>query len=342
MKKVRAEDAVGLTLCHDVTGIRKDFKGPVFKRGHIITKEDVGTLLDIGKKHVFIWEENAGEIHEDDAARELSEIAAADGAASFGPSEGKIVLKAQRPGMLRVNAPVLKRINSIGDITITTLPDHYPCAEGSAIASMRIVPLVTKKEQIDEARRISKEDEMPLLELVPYRHTKIGIIITGSEIYSGRTPDLFEPVIRKKVAAFPTEILGCDICDDDLGMLEDVIAKYMDMGADIIVMTGGMSVDPDDITPTAIRNSGARIVRHGAPSQPGNMLLVSYLNDTAIIGVPGAAARLPVTTFDVFLPQLMTGIKITTEDIVNLGDGGFCQSCGADNCHWPNCTFGRY
>ena len=175
---------------------------------------------------------------------------------------------------------------------------------------------------------------------MPYQKKKVGIIITGSEIYTGRIKDLFQPVIRKKVAPFGAEVLGCTFCDDDLPMLENAIQEYLAQGAELIVMTGGMSVDPDDITPTAIRSCGAEVVSHGVPSQPGNMLLVAYIGDTAVVGVPGAAAKAPTTTFDVLLPQIMTGRKLTKEDLVRLGDGGFCQSCGV--CHWPNCSYGRY
>ena len=340
MKKVRAQDAVGMALCHDVTGIRKDFKGPVFRRGHVIRPEDVDTLLDLGKQHVFIWEDNAGEIHEEDAALRLSKLATVEQGSFTGPSEGKMVLSAQIPGLFRVNIPLLERINSIGDITIATLPDHYPVEVGAKLASMRIVPLVTQESQIETAERLCMESETPLLELVPYRPTKVGIIITGSEVYTGRIQDLFQPVIRAKVAPFGAQVLGCTFCDDDLAMLEGAIAHYLEQGAQLIVMTGGMSVDPDDLTPTAIRNAGAQVISHGVPSQPGNMLMVSYLGDTAIVGVPGAAARLATTTFDVILPQLMTGRKLTKADLVRLGDGGFCQSC--ERCQWPNCTFGRY
>ncbi len=342
MKKIKTKDAVGQILCHDITGIGKDFKGPVFKRGHVIQEEDLERLYDLGKQNIFVWEENAGEIHEEDAALRLAEISKTEGASFTGPSEGKMVLTADRPGMLRVNVPLLNQINSIGDITISTLPDHYPCHKGSKLAAMRIVPLVTQESQIIQAEELAKQADRPLIEFVPYTEKKIGIIITGSEIYNGRIEDLFEEVIRRKAAQYPTQILGCRICDDDLDMLNQAIASFLEEGADIIIMTGGMSVDPDDLTPTAIRQAGADIVRHGTPSQPGNMLLVSYLKDTAIIGVPGAAVRQPTTTFDVILPQLMTGIKLTYKDLVHLGDGGFCQSCGTEACQWPNCTFGRY
>ncbi len=340
MKKVKSEEAVGLTLCHDVTGIRADFKGPVFRRGHVIRPEDVETLLDLGKRHVFIWEDQAGEIHEEDAALRLAALAQVENGTFSGPSEGKMVLSAQCPGQFRVNLDLLRQINSIGDITICTLPDHYPVQPGAKLASMRIVPLVTKEDNIRRAEQLCAKSDTPLLELVPYQKKKVGIIITGSEIYTGRIQDLFQPVIRKKVAPYGAEVLGCTFCDDELPMLENAIQEYLEQGAELIVMTGGMSVDPDDITPTAIRRSGAEVISHGVPSQPGNMLLVAYHGDTAIVGVPGAAAKAPTTTFDVLLPQIMTGRKLTKADLIRLADGGFCQSCGS--CHWPNCSYGRY
>ena len=312
----------------------------MFRRGHVIQPEDVETLLDLGKRHVFIWEDQAGEIHEEDAARRLAALAQVENGTFSGPSEGKMVLTAQCSGQFRVNLSLLQQINSIGDITICTLPDHYPVQPGAKLASMRIVPLVTKEDNIRRAEQLCAESATPLLELVPYQKKKVGIIITGSEIYTGRNQDLFQPVIRKKVAPYGAEVLGCTFCDDDLSMLENAIQEYLDHGAELIVMTGGMSVDPDDITPTAIRRSGAEVISHGVPSQPGNMLLVAYHGDTAIVGVPGAAAKAPTTTFDVLLPQIMTGRKLTKNDLVRLADGGFCQSCGI--CHWPNCSYGRY
>ena len=341
MKKVLTTEAVGLTLCHDVTGIGEHFKGPVFRRGHVIAPEDVERLLDLGKRHVFIWEENAGEIHEEDAALRLAALTAVEHGTFSGPSEGKMVLTADCPGQLRVNLPLLEAVNAIGDITISTLPDHYPCQKGSKLAAMRIVPLVTQESQIVEAERLCAESETPLLRFLPYHILKVGIIITGSEVYSGRIPDLFEPIIRRKLEPYGAQVLGCTFCDDDLPMLEGAIQRDLALGADLIVMTGGMSVDPDDLTPTAVRVCGAEVVTHGVPSQPGNMLMLAYLGDTAIVGVPGAAVKQPTTTFDVILPQIMTGERITKRDLIRLADGGFCQGCGA-GCHWPNCTFGRY
>lgn len=338
MKKVKVQDAVGMELCHDITEMKDGFKGAAFKRGHIVRAEDVPHLLDIGKRSIFVWEPEAGEIHEEDCARRMAAMCPVEGAHYSEPSEGKVLLFADRRGMFRVDRKLLRQINSIGDITIATLPDHYPVEEGARLASMRIVPLVTKEEQIITAERLCAEQK--LIDLLPYRDKKLGVIITGSEVYTGRIRDKFEPVVRAKMKQYPCQIVGVTICDDDLDMIVNAARAHLENGADFLILTGGMSVDPDDLTPTAIRRLGADIVTHGVPAQPGNMTLVAYLGDVPVLGVPGAAISLPTTIFDVLLPQIFTGERITKEELTDLADGGLCQMC--KSCHWPNCTFGRY
>jgi len=338
MKKVAVEQAVGMALCHDITGMYNGFKGAVFKRGHIIQEEDVAKLLDVGKRHIFVWEEHAGEIHEEDAARRMAAMAPVEKAHYTEPSEGKVLLTAEERGMFRVDTALLRQINSIGDLTIATLPDHYPVEAGDRLASMRIVPLVTQEEQIRKAEELCKGKK--LLDLRPYRDKKLGVVITGSEVYHGRIQDKFEPVVRAKMKKYPCEIVGITVCDDDLEMIAAAARAHLDNGADFLIFTGGMSVDPDDLTPTAIRRLGAEIITHGVPSQPGNMTLVAYWGDVPILGVPGAAISLPTTVFDVLLPQIFTGDKLTRADLIRLAEGGLCQLC--KTCHFPCCSFGRY
>ena len=338
MKKVKVQDAIGMTLCHDITAMVDGFKGAAFKRGHVITQEDIPKLLDIGKQHVFIWEENAGEIHEEDAARRLSQMTTVDGAHYGSVSEGKIQLFADQDGMFRVDKALLAAVNRIGDITITTLPDHYPVKAGDRLASMRIVPLVTEERQIAEAEALCAGKQ--LCDLRPFKPLKVGIIITGSEIYHGRIKDKFERVARAKLAHYPAEILGVHVCDDELDMIVGAGRALLAEGAELLIFSGGMSVDPDDLTPSAIREMGAEIISYGVPSQPGNMTLVAYLNQAALLGVPGAAISRPTTMFDVLLPQIFCGDPLTKDNLIRLGEGGLCQMC--DNCHFPNCTFGRY
>lgn len=338
MKKIRVEDAVGLTLCHDLTEMKDGFKGAAFRRGHVIAEADIPRMLDMGKRTVFVWEENAGEIHEEDAALRMAAMSPVEGVHYTAPAEGKVLLMAEMEGMLRVDTELLREINGIGDLTVSTLPDHYPVKPGMRMASMRIVPLVTKEEQIIRAESLCAGRK--LLDLLPYKPLKAGIIITGSEIYHGRIQDKFEAVARKKLNAYPGEVIGAAICDDDLDMLVSAARDFLAKGADFLIFSGGMSVDPDDLTPAAIRRLGCEVVSHGVPSQPGNMTMLAYLGNIPVMGVPGAAVSLPTTIFDVLLPQVYTGLKFTKDDLIRLGDGGLCQLCPA--CHFPNCTFGRY
>lgn len=338
MKKVKVEDAVGMELCHDVTAMFDGFKGAIFKRGHVIEEKDIPKLLDYGKKNIFVYEKKENEIHEEDAAIRLSKLTDVVGGHYTDVSEGKILLISDSEGMFLVDDLLLKEINSIDDITITTIPNHYHIKKGMRLVSMRIVPLVTDVSNIEKAESISKG--RCLYKIVPFIRKKVGVIITGSEIYNGRIKDKFEPVCRAKLSNFPADICEIKICDDDTVMIEDAARDMIAKGCKLLIFTGGMSVDPDDVTRVAIKNIGADIISYGIPSQPGNMTLIAYKDDISIIGVPGAAVSLPTTIFDVLLPQLFTDIKLTKENLKNLANGGLCQMC--DKCHYPNCTFGRY
>lgn len=338
IRKTDVSDAVGLPLCHDITAMYDGFKGALFKRGHVIEEKDIETLLDIGKKTVYVGEVEEGMLHEDDCARRLAAMAFMQGAHYEGPSEGKMLLFADMRGMLRVNVSLLGKINSIGDITVATLPDHFRVEEGDRLASMRIVPLFTEEERIREAEELCAGET--LLNLLPYRELTAGIIITGSEVYNGRIKDRFEPVIRNKLEYYPGHISDIKICDDDMDMIIASARQLIDKGADFLIFTGGMSVDPDDLTPGAIKRLGADIISYGVPAQPGNMTLIAYLSDIPILGVPGAAISMPTTMLDVMLPQIYTGLKYTKQDIIRLAEGGLCRMC--KTCHYPVCTFGRY
>lgn len=338
MKKIDVYSAVGLPLCHDITAMKEGFKGALFKRGHIIEQKDIPVLLDLGKKTVYVWEEAENLIHEDDAAIELENLLKTENTVFTDVVEGKTVMLADCDGMFKVDTQLLTAINSIDDITVTTLPNHYPVKKGERLASMRIVPLATDKENIEKAQQLCNGKKVA--DLLPYKHLKAGIIITGSEFYAGRIKDRFEAIAKNKLANYPCTVIGAKICDDNTDMICCAAESFIAQGADIVIFSGGMSVDPDDVTQAAIGQLGAEIVSYGVPSQPGNMTLVAYLGDVALLGVPGAAVSLPTTVFDVLLPQVFAGEKFTKQQLVNLAEGGLCQLCS--QCHFPNCTFGRY
>ncbi len=339
MKKIRVEDAVGQTLCHDMTAIMADgFKGVKFKRGHVIREEDIPELLNIGKSHIFIWDPEADEVHEDDAAIALTDAICDESIKVTGPSEGKMTLSAAAGGLLCIDARALMEINSVPNYTVATLKNYIPVDAGKKVAGARIVPLVTKRENVDRAVEIVKNN-FPVMCVKPFRPLKCGLIITGSEIYYGRIEDKMEPIMTKKLLRYGGEYLGSIKCDDDTDMILDAIKAFRDKGAELILLTGGMSVDPDDVTPTAIRRSGARLVTQGFPMQPGNMLTIAYFENTVLVGVPGASMHSPVTSLDVFLPRIFAGVEITQEEVASYGLGGLCQNC--EVCHFPNCNFGN-
>jgi molybdenum cofactor synthesis domain-containing protein len=340
MRKIRVEDAVGETLCHDMTGISASgVKGVMFKRGHVIAQSDIPALLNIGKSHIFVWEPEADEVHEDDAALALAETICGDNIKyNDKPSEGKIQLNASVDGLFRVNREALRRINSVPDYTVACLPGNSKVTRNQKLGGLRIVPLVTKRENVGAAVRIAKEN-FPVFEVLPYKPLKCGVVITGSEVYYGRIQDKFEPIMQKKLADYGAEILGVTKCPDDLDMLLAAIDSFKAQGAELIFLTGGMSVDPDDLTPTAIRQSGAELITQGVPMQPGNMLTMAYLDHAMLIGVPGASMHFQTTSLDVFLPRIFAGVRITKEEIPGYGEGGFCMGCV--ECRYPACYFGH-
>lgn len=338
MRKVRVEEAVGQVLCHDMTAILDTgFKGVKFKRGHVITAEDIPAMLDMGKGHVFVWEPEADEVHEDDAAIALTDAMTGENITVSGPSEGKMQLNAAIDGLFVLDREALKAINAVPDYTVACVPGFSPVSKGQKLCGARIVPLVTRRENVEKAVAIAKE-HAPVMTVLPYKTLKVGVVITGSEVYYGRIQDAFEPILTKKLAKFGAIQLGYTKCPDDLGMIKNAINDFLARGAELILLTGGMSVDPDDLTPTAIRDTGAELITQGFPMQPGNMLTIAYLGNTALVGVPGASMHSPVTSLEVFLPRIFAGLRIEKEEVATYGEGGFCMGC--KDCSWPRCYFG--
>ena len=338
MKKVAVQDAVGQTLCHDMTAIMENgFKGVKFKRGHVIKEEDIPEFLNIGKDHIFIWDPEADEVHEDDAAMALTDVMCGENLTVSGPSEGKMQINAACDGLFVLNREGLLAINSLPDYTVACVPGYMPVKKGQKLCGARIVPLVTKRENVDAAVAAAKK-YFPIMRVAPYKKLSAGVVITGSEVYYGRIKDAFEPILTKKLDAFGAEKLGFTKCPDDLDMIKAAIDDYLKKGADLILLTGGMSVDPDDLTPTAIRETGGRFVTQGYPMQPGNMLTIAYKGKTAIVGVPGASMHSKTTSLEVFLPRIFAGLEIKAEDVAAFGDGGLCSGC--KECTWPRCYFG--
>lgn len=337
MKKIPVEKAVGMILCHDITRIIPGgFKGRAFKKGHIIQKEDVEKLLKLGKEQIYIWEPKAGEIHEDEAALRIARAVAGENVDYDEPKEGKSVLKSKEKGVFKINFELLYRINSIKDISIASLPQNFIVDRGQKLAGVRIIPLTTREENLIEIEDLCR-GESKVFEIKKYKKLKTALITTGNEIYKKRIQDKFGPVIRKKLEFFPAQYLSQTFCPDVIEEIKKEILHFKQQEADLVILTGGMSVDPDDLTPGAIRESGAKIVTYGAPVQPGNMFMMAYLGETVLLGVPGCAMYYRTTILDVVLPRIFVGEIFTKEDFIKMGEGGFCLNCAV--CRYPQCFF---
>lgn len=339
MKKVRVEEAIGMVLCHDVTKIIPgSFKGRAFRRGHVIQPEDIEELLCIGKEHIYVWEENAGEIHEDDAAVRIAKAIGDENLSFTEPVEGKSAVKATTRGLLKVNSALLAEINSIEDITIPSLPNHFTVEKEQRIAGPRIVPLVTQEANIIRVEELCRS-KGPVFAVKQYQKLKVGVVVTGNEVFKGRIEDKFGPMIEQKLTFFNAEILGKELCPDDTERIRKTILTFKETGADLIVVTGGMSIDPDDLTSEAVRKTGADVVVRGIPVQPGNMFMLAYLEGIPVIGVPGAAVYYRTTVLDLVLPRIFAGERLLKDDFIRMGEGGLCMNC--NTCHYPNCYYGR-
>lgn len=339
MKSIRTEDAVGMVLGHDITEIVPgEFKGVAFKKGHIIKKEDIERLLRIGKEHIFIFELNEDEIHEDEAALLLGDMVRGEGVYFTEPSEGKINIKAKDKGLLKIDKDLLNDINDLGDICLATIHSNRIIEKDELIGGCRVIPLTVSKEKVNSVQAIL-DNKNSLIEVKPFNRLKTSIIVTGSEVFKGRIEDKFGPVIEKKLDFYNAEIISKVIVPDELELIRDEIMKAKDMGSDLIIVTGGMSVDPDDKTPGAIKSTGADIVAYGTPVLPGAMLLFAYLDGIPVFGLPGCVMFSATTAFDILLPRVFAGEKIVRRDITSLGYGGQCIKC--DVCTFPNCHFGK-
>ncbi|NLY45726.1 MAG: molybdopterin-binding protein [Tissierella sp.] len=339
MKRIKTKDAVGHILCHDMTRIVKgEIKDAVFRKGHIITEEDIPVLLSMGKDHIYIYEVKKSMIHEDDAAIVLSDLSINDNMLVTEVKEGKVELVATCDGLFQVDVEKLNKINELEDIMIATRMANLPVKAGDKLAGMRVIPLVIEEDKLNRAREIAEND--PILKLTPFRKLRAGVITTGNEVYHGRIKDTFTPVIEEKLKNMNIEMVKHLISDDDTEKIKANILEMKNYNLDLIICTGGMSVDPDDLTPAAIKSSGANIITYGAPVLPGAMFLLAYFDDdTTIMGIPGCAMYKNITIFDLILPYVCADIKIDKSHIAKLGYGGLCLDC--DICHYPNCQFGK-
>lgn len=338
MKLIKTENAVGCVLCHDITqiikGVTKDAR---FRKGHVITKEDIPVLLSIGKDNIYIYENDENMMHENDAAKVLVSMCKNEYMSESDVKEGKIELKAEADGLLKVDKKKLFTVNSFGQMMIATRHGNTMVKKGDKLAGTRIIPLVIEKEKMERAKK--EVGEGSILKLMPFKHKKAALLTTGNEVYYHRIKDTFSETVMKKLDEFDVQIIDHVILPDDNELLTKTILEELEKGADIVICTGGMSVDPDDKTPLAIKNTGADVVSYGSPVLPGAMFMIAYMGEKVIMGLPGCVMYARRTIFDLALPRVMADDKITADELSSLGEGGLCLGC--EVCTFPNCGFGK-
>ncbi len=340
MKKVVPVcDAVGLVLCHDITEvIPGEFKGRAFRKGHVVEPSDIPRLLSMGKENLYVLSLQQGVVHEDEAALRIAAAAAGPGVRISEPEEGKVNLSAESGGLLKIRVDALNRINSLPDVVLGTLHTNQHVTSGRAVAATRIIPLIIETERIREVEDICAES-FPLVEIKPFKRLKVGLVTTGSEVFHGRIQDGFGPVLRAKFSDLGCEVVGQVLVSDDVSMTVQAIENFLAAGVGMVAVTGGMSVDPDDQTPAAIRKTGAQVVSYGASTFPGAMFMLAYQGMVPIVGLPACVMYHRASIFDLVIPRILAGEILTRADMAALGHGGLCSVC--PECRYPFCSFGK-
>ncbi len=339
MKKIKTEDAVGMVLGHDMTRIVPgEFKGAAFKKGDILKPEDVELLKKMGKDHIYILELGPDQIHENEAAVKIGEAAAGANLSLTSPAEGKVSFVAEIDGLLKVNRDILEAINSVEHISMGVLHNNTGVKKGQTVAGTRIIPLVTSRENVEKVEQICRENGK-IVELKPFNSLRIGVVITGNEVYYGRIEDKFGAVLKGKAEQYNCELVDILYAPDDSTVIRDNILELIARGATAIVTAGGMSVDPDDVTPEGIRSCATEVISYGAPVLPGAMFMLAYKDDIPMMGIPACGMYHKTTVFDLIFVRILAGERLTKKDIASLGYGGLCMNCKP--CTYPHCSFGK-
>lgn len=339
-QQIPVEQAVGMVLPHDITEIVPGkFKGRAFKKGHIIRPEDVERLRSLGKEHIYVLELSAEEIHENEAALLLAAAAAGTGTEySDDVHEGKVSITAAHDGLLKIDKEALLRFNLLGEVMCATLHTNTPVKKGEQVAALRLIPLVGERRLVTQAATLAAAGTK-LVRVLPLAHVKAGLVITGNEVFYGRIEDKFEAVLRGKLSALGAEVVRVGFAPDNAALIAAEIRHCLEAKAELIITSGGMSVDPDDVTRAGIRKAGAEDIVYGTPVLPGAMFLCGRIGTAAVLGVPACGMFHKITVFDLVLPRILAGERLCREDVAAMGHGGLCRNCAI--CHYPVCNFGK-
>ena len=339
MKKIRVEKAIGMVLAHDVTRILPGkFKGVGFKKGHVVRQEDIPEFLKLGKQHLYVLNLPKHHLHEDAAAVRIAKAISGNTLRWTEPREGKSNIVSQTDGLLKINIAALLRINKQADIIVSTLKNNFPCRREQTVAATRIIPLTIPEKKILKIEMLVS-NRQPVIQVLPYRRLNVGAVVTGDEIYRGLIEDGFDQYVGNKVRSLGSAVVKKILAPDDPKAIASAIGELKELGCELILTTGGMSVDPDDVTRKGVKQAGAKIIVYGTPILPGAMFLYALLDTTPILGLPACVYYHPTTIFDLTLPRILAGDEITKTEMAEMGHGGLCLNC--ETCRFPVCPFGK-
>ena len=337
---ISLEEAVGKVLAHDITEIRPgQFKGAAFKKGYVVQEQDLPHLRRLGKEHLFVLHIEPGEVHEDDAALKLADALSGPGVTYNGPpSEGKIALRAEYRGLLKVNVDALYDLCLIPEISCASRHNNDLVEKEEIVAAARAIPLIIEEAILNQALDVARRAK-GIFSVKKFSKPPAGILITGNEVFHGLIDDKFAPILNNKLKAFDCEVRKILFAPDEKRKIVNGIRELLDAGSKLVMVAGGMSVDPDDVSRVAIAEAGVQDILYGTPVLPGAMFLYGRIGSIPVLGLPACVLFYKATALDLFLPRILAGEVITREDLAAMAHGGLCLGCA--ECRYPVCPFGK-
>jgi formylmethanofuran dehydrogenase subunit E len=341
---VPVADAVGHRTLHDMTRIVPgESKAVEFEAGQTLSGGDVCRLQYMGRAHVYLEQDTPdGFLHENEAALAFAKLMAGDNVCfDDAPREGKVNFQATATGVFELDRERLEAFNLVPEVMCATRHHGVLAEAGKGLGGARAIPLYLSAENFRKAQAVLAAG--PLFRVAPLLPAKVGVLVTGTEVFQGLIEDRFAPIIREKVERLGSSVVAEAIVPDDAGQIAGAVADLLGAGADLIVTTAGLSVDPDDVTRKGLLAAGLTDMLYGAPLLPGAMTLLGRLASPAgvarVMGVPACALFHKATSFDILLPRVLAGLAITRRDLAEMAEGGFCLDCRT--CVFPKCPFGK-
>lgn len=336
MRLVPTEKSIGKVLSCDLTQYLEGAPEKIaFKKGHLVEKGDISKLLDIGRTQLFVSEVPEGFIHENEAAALLARHVCAEGIELSASVTGKVMISAAKDGVFKVDRNGLVEFNMYDGVALSCIHANQFVRKGTEIAAVKVIPLFEDEEVLN----VIKSKISPIVSVKSLSNTKVGLVVTGNEVFHNRIKDRATSILERKISKFGSTIIDRYIKPDLVTDIKNAIVNLHERGAELIVVVGGMSVDPDDVTPSAIVKSGAEVVISKAPTNRGAAFVLSYLNGAIVLGVPACIVHYEITIFDLLLPRILSDEILTKKDVIELAYGGLCSNCV--ECKFPNCSFGK-